>query len=95
MRLKTVKITRPVMIGGKAYTPGEVVEVSGGDAYLLRGLGKAVATSEAPAPPPEPEIEPEPEPEARPRKRSRARTETGQYQGDDPGTPDVNEAWTE
>jgi hypothetical protein len=89
MRLQTVKITRPVMIGGKAYTPGEVVEVSSRDGYLLRGLGKAVAATEAPAP------QPEPEPEAQPRKRSRARTGKGQYQGDDPGTPDVNEAWAE
>jgi hypothetical protein len=85
MRVQTVKITRPVMIGGVAHAPGDVVQVSSGDAYLLRGLGKAVATSEPPAPQPEPE----------PRKRSRARTGRGQYQGDDPGTPDVNEAWTD
>ena len=47
----------------------------------------------------EPEPEPEPEPEAalEPAKlnkpRRRARQEGGQLKGDDPTTPDVNEAW--
>jgi hypothetical protein len=79
-----LKITRQVMVEGQARAAGEVVEVSGRDAGLLLGLGRAVMA---------PEREPEPEPE--PKARRRARTRKGQFQGDDPGTPEVNEAWAD
>lgn len=35
------------------------------------------------------------EPQKAPAKRKRARNEDGTLKGDDPNTPDVNEAWTD
>lgn len=95
MKRQTVLVIHPVMIAGVARKPGEVVEVSVSEAGLLRGLGRAVPSDGAPAPAPTPALEREPEEEAKPRKRTRARTVIGQYQGDDPETPEVNEAWVE
>lgn len=62
--------------------------------------GEPVVTP-APEPAPEPEMaasEPEVEPaEEQPRRSSRSkrrsRHDDGQFKGDDPATPDVNEAW--
>lgn len=87
MKRQTVLVTHPVMIAGVARKPGELVEVSSSEAGLLRGMGRAVPAEAAPAA--------EPGPEAKPRKRTRARTVAGQFQGDDPATPDANEAWVE
>jgi hypothetical protein len=59
------------------------------------------AAEPAPVAPPEPVVEeeppaPEPVVEAKPKKKAkRAREEDGQFQADDPTTPDVNEAWEE
>jgi hypothetical protein len=75
-----VKITRQVMVEGRAVAAGEVLDVSQRAALLLLGAGRAVVA---------PEAEPEPKP------RRRARAAKGQFQGDDPATPEVNEAWTD
>jgi len=54
-----------------------------------------------PKPEAKPEAKPEPKPESEPgkgkkgKKGKRARDEEGRYAGDDPETPDVNEAWVE
>jgi hypothetical protein len=84
MKKVTLRITRRVMVAGQARAAGDVVEVATGDALLLQGIGKAVPTSS---------VGPEPEPE--PRARRRARAAKGRFQGDDPGTPQVNEAWAD
>jgi hypothetical protein len=64
--------------------------------------GPAAAVEPAPDPDPAPEPAPAPEPEpaaaapeaAKPAKpRKRARVEGGQFKGDDPATPETNEAW--
>ena len=41
-----IKVTVPVLIGGKAYPVGEVVEVSDYEARLLIGVGRAVLNEE-------------------------------------------------
>jgi hypothetical protein len=82
MMTVTLKIIRRVMVAGQPRAAGEVVEVATSDALLLQGLGKAVLAADV-----------EPQPEEKPRRR--ARTRKGQFQGDDPTTPEVNEAWAD
>lgn len=71
-----------------------------GGSYLLdpdTGERVLLERTEAPAPEivPPAAIEPPPEPVlSQPQLgRRRARTERGRFRGDDPATPDVNEAW--
>lgn len=70
-----------------------------GGSYLLdpeTGERVLLERTEAPAPEIVPPAVTEPPPEPAPsteHTRRRARSERGRFRGDDPATPDVNEAW--
>jgi hypothetical protein len=68
-----------------------VARVVGGK-MVLTAEGEALAASVKPAEPTKPASTAT---KKEPSKRVRARNEDGTLKGDDPSTPDVNEAWTD
>lgn len=108
--MPTVEILRGVVAIGVPRKVGERVEVDSVEARLLVGVGRAklvdpslpVVLTDAPE---------EPQPAKRrgrkakskeapsagppPLERERARESDGRFLGDDPSTPDTNEAWVE
>lgn len=81
-----------IMIQLFSFSPGSTPEQQ--QALILHGIEAPAPAAEPPAPAPAPAAA-EPKKKASKKAAVRARDEEGKYLGDDPATPEVDEAWVE